>query len=101
MSNDNGNQPFTAYYMAGGFTQMMEFRDHEEYFDWHWEVKAITDRIAHINENMRYPEPRRSCYREDWLPMVYAFRQKWGANRVPADVQRSCREVETGLQAAD
>ena len=80
---------------------MMEFREFEEHNEWHSELRAITDRIAHINEHKWYPEPRLSCYRNDWLPMVYAFRQKWGANRVPEDVQRSCKEVEAGLQEAD
>ena len=99
--NDNGNQPYTVSHMAGGSIQVIEFREFEEYNEWHSELRAITDRIAHINEHKWYPEPRLSCYRNDWLPMVYAFRQKWGANRVPEDVQRSCKEVEAGLQEAD
>ena len=62
---------------------------------------AITDCLAHINEPKWYPKPQLPCCQNNWLLMVYEFRQKWGANRVPEDVQRSCKEVEAGLQEAD
>ena len=65
------------------------------------EVMAIKDSIAHVNQLKWHPQPRLSSCQDDWLPMVHAFSQKWGADHVPKDIKGSREEVEAGLQAAD
>ena len=56
----------------------------------------IRDRIAAANLTW-YPGPRRTHYR-DWLRMIRAFEQKWGANRLPGDIAASRDEVREGLR---
>ena len=94
-------RPFCTTCMADGHVWVLDFCDSDECHEWHAEVMAIKDSIACVNQHKWCPEPWLSSHWDDWLPMVCAFSQKWGADRVPKDVKRSREEVEAGLQAAN
>ena len=93
-------QSFRATHTAGGCAQVLNFRNADEHGEWCGEVMAVKDCIAHINQHVWHPEPRLSSCWDDWLLMVHAFSQKWGAHRVPKDIDRLRKEVEVGVQAA-
>ena len=76
--------------------QLLSFSSAEESAEWRNDLSAIKDRIAWINTKW-YPEPRMSLYRDQWVPMVHAFEQKWGAALVPADVRTALAEVEAAV----
>ena len=99
--NNNPMRPFTASCTAGDHVCVFNFCNCDEHHDWHEELRDMADSISFFNQHVSHLEPQLSACQNIWLPMVCAFAQKWGADRVPKDVKRSREEVEAGLQAAN
>ena len=98
------NESTNAYHVAkvdGTDIKLMTFSSPEEYKEYLLEESGIKSCIEYLNyalDNQRLPRNEyEHQLRHEWIPFARGFIEKWGQDRIMADIRYALNDVETNL----